>query len=157
MLLQKLFQSIVLIQLLEGVIELINGSLAHLQTTNICSESCIRLILNHVWKINIWKSLNCNFVDTLLKTKDISRKGLVFHVRKWILKFFTFFAGFFVVFVSANYCKIQNKFPNQNHFFLFWEKNPICHGNFFFIVVDKSFHSERGKIYQQIIKKGHPM
>ena len=135
MLLQKLFQSIVLIQLLEGVIELINGSLAHLQTTNICSESRIRLILNHVWKMNIWKSLNCNFVDTLLKTKDISRKGLVFHVSKWILRksisspFLLDSSSFLYLLTIARF-KIN--FQIKTIFFYFGKKIPSAMAIFFY-------------------------
>ena len=58
-----------------------------------------------------------------------------------ILFFFAwFFAGFHLLF---NYCKNPNKFLNSNQFFLFRQKNPICHSNFSYCFWQKySFWTE---------------
>ena len=91
----------------------------------------------------VWKSLNCNFVDTLLKTQDISRKCLqLFHGSKWILRkfqvlFFTFFAWFFAGFHLLTIARIQINFQIKTIFFYFGKK--ITSQQFFLLLLTKVF------------------
>ena len=92
--------------------------------------------------MNIWKSLNCNFVDTLLKTKDISRKGLVFHVSKWILRksisspFLLDSSSFLYLLTIARF-KIN--FQIKTIFFYFGKKIPSAMAISFLLLLTKVF------------------